>query len=79
MARYSIDHTHHSSDHTHQRCSPLPCHQVELIQMRRRVAGEHRVFKGSVFVEFRSKEEADCFLAWPDVEFRGVKLVKESK
>lgn len=68
-----------TSDHTHQRCSALPCRQVQLIQMRRRVAGEHKVFKGSVFVEFHSKAEADGFLALPEVEFRDVKLVRESK
>lgn len=47
--------------------------------MRRRGADESREFKGSVFVEFDSKEVADTFLQTDGVEFEGVTLTKESK
>lgn len=47
--------------------------------MLRYGADEGRKFKGSVFVEFESKESADTYLQAEGVEFEGVTLTKESK
>ena len=47
--------------------------------MRRRVTGERKLFKGSVFVEFHTLEDAVAFLARADVKFGGAQLLTESK
>ena len=46
--------------------------------MRRRLE-EPRNFKGSVFVEFATKDEADAFLAMKDLKYGDTELVYLSK
>ena len=46
--------------------------------MRRRI-DEGKTFKGSIFVEFSTKEEAGAFLAMKDLKFGDNELIYMSK
>ncbi|KFM80526.1 Lupus La protein, partial [Stegodyphus mimosarum] len=54
-------------------------HKAEHISMRRRNQGNNRVFKGSVFVTFETKEDAEKFLEAKGTKFCGTELLKEKK
>lgn len=57
----------------------LNSEQVEHIHMRRLGEDEGRKFKGSIFVEFKEKTDAEQFLDNKAVSFEGLDLIKESK
>jgi hypothetical protein len=45
----------------------------------RKTLGEIRTFKGSVFVEFETKEEADAFVARKDLKFKENELTSMTR
>ena len=45
----------------------------------RRTFGETKTFKGSVFAEFETKEEANAFVARKDLKFKDNELTYMSK
>jgi len=49
---------------------------IDYIQMRRDV---RKNFKGSVFIQFRNKEDCEAFVNNPDLEYENQKLIKYMK
>ena len=45
----------------------------------KRTLGENRTFKGSVFVEFETKEEAQAFVATKDLKYKDNELTYMTK
>ena len=45
----------------------------------KRTLGENRTFKGSVFVEFETKEEAQAFVATKDFKYKDNELTYMTK
>ena len=45
----------------------------------KRTLGENRTFKGSVFVEFETKEEAHAFVATKDLKYKDNELTYMTK
>ena len=45
----------------------------------KRILGENRTFKGSVFVDFETKEEAQAFVATKDLKYKDNELTYMTK
>lgn len=54
----------------------LNCSKAVLIKMRR---GENHLFKGSVFVEFFTVDEAKAFVATETLQYNEQELIKMMK